>query len=381
MQKIVIAPDSFKGTMTSAEVCEITAKRVTESFPNVEILSVPIADGGEGTAECFLLAVGGERVTATVKSPYFEDMEASFAVINGGKTAVIESAVCVGLPLVENRKNPAVTTTYGVGQLIKVALERGVSEIIIALGGSCTNDGGCGCAAALGVEFFNEKEEVFIPVGGTLSQISSINMRNIESKLADVDVIIMCDVDNPLYGENGAAYVYAPQKGADETMVAQLDQELQAFSTSVKQFVGTDISSLKGAGAAGGMGGGLTAFLNGKLKSGIETILDAINFNSIINGADLIITGEGRIDSQTVNGKVVAGVARRGKSAGIPVVAVVGNIGDGAEQTYDIGVTAIMSINRASLPFESVQERCRDDLAKTIDDLMKILKIDFNKRT
>jgi len=375
MKKIVIAPDSFKGTMTSAEVCEITANRAAEHFPNAEILSIPIADGGEGTADCFLLAVGGERITATVKNPYFEDMEASFAVINGGKTAVIESASCVGLPLVENRKNPAVTTTYGVGQLIKAAAERGVSEIIIALGGSCTNDGGCGCAAALGVEFFNEKGETFIPVGGTLSQIRSINMRNIEPKLAGVDVIIMCDVDNPLFGANGAAHVYAPQKGADETMVAQLDQELQAFSTSVKQFVGADISSLEGAGAAGGMGGGLTAFLSGKLKLGIETILDSINFNSIINGADLIITGEGRIDSQTVNGKVVAGVAKRGKSAGIPVIAVVGNIGDGAEQTYDIGVTAIMSVNRASLPFESVKLRCKDDLAKTIDDLMRILKI------
>ena len=375
IKKILIAPDSFKGTISSPEICRIIGKKIKDLIPEAEIVAIPIADGGEGTADCFLVAKEGKRVPIKVKGPMFEEMDAWYALINDGRTAIVELAVCAGLPLVGDKKNPDLTTTYGVGQMILHAAGSGAGEILIALGGSCTNDGGCGCAAALGVAFFNKNGEKFVPTGGTLSEIESIDTSGIDSRLKNVRLRAMCDVDNPLHGKNGAAYVFAPQKGANKEMVVLLDKGLKNLAEKIKTFVGINIETTPGAGAAGGIGGGLSAFFNCSLESGIQIILDGIGFEEVASGCDLILTGEGKIDSQSLRGKAASGVASRAKALGIPVIAIVGDVGFGYEAFYEKGVTAIVSTNRVAVPFDVAKERARSDLADTVEDLIRVLKL------
>ena len=308
MKKFVLVPDSFKGTMSSTEICAIMSEEILKQVPDADITSIPVADGGEGTVDCFLEATKGEKYYETVKGPYFEEMEGFYATINNGKTAIIEMAACAGLPLVDDRKNPALTTTFGVGQLIDCAIKRGCKDIVIGLGGSCTNDAGCGCAAALGVKFLNEKNVEFVPTGGTLNEIVKIDISGINTEIKNCNITVMCDIDNPLYGENGAAFVYAPQKGADDETVKELDENLKHLSDIIKEQLDINVSDLAGGGAAGGMGAGIVAFLGGKLSQGINVVLDIVKFEEIIKSADLILTGEGKIDSQSIRGKVVIGV-------------------------------------------------------------------------
>ena len=374
MKKAVLIPDSFKGTMSSSEICAVLSERLLAHYPDCQVVSIPVADGGEGTVDAFLEAVSGERVTVRVKGPYQEEIDSFYGIIQGD-TAVIEMAAAAGLPMVEDRKNPAATTTYGVGQLMRHAIqERGCKKIILGLGGSCTNDGGCGAAAALGVRFINAQGEEFLPTGGTLEQIQGIDVSAAAEALAGCQITVMCDIDNPMYGETGAAYIFGPQKGADEAMVRELDRQLRCLSEAIIKNLGRDVSALPGAGAAGAMGAGIVAFLGGELKQGIDAVLDTVGFEEIIRDADLILTGEGKIDSQSIRGKVVIGIARRAKPVGVPVVAVVGDIGDGVEPAYDMGVTAMFSINNVAVPFEKARLRSKRDLAATADNLFRLLR-------
>lgn len=373
MKKCVIIPDSFKGTMSSIEICEIIKDKVRMFYPDCEIITIPIADGGEGTADCFIHAVTADKITIEVTGPYNEALTCYYARHNN--TAIIEMAQSSGLPLVEYKKNPAVTTTYGTGLMIKHAVENGCTDIIIGLGGSCTNDAGTGAAAALGVKFYDKDDNLFIPTGGTLSKISKINVTEARNFLSGCSITAMCDIDNPMYGKYGAAYVFGPQKGADEAMVIELDKNLKILSQTIIKDLGIDVSEIPGAGAAGAMGAGIVAFFNGNLKSGIKTILNLIRFDEIIDSADLIFTGEGRIDSQSLRGKAVIGIAEHAALKGVPVIAVVGAIGEGAEKAYDMGVSSIFSINRAAIAFEESRHLSKENLAATIESIMRFSKI------
>lgn len=374
MKKFLLIPDSFKGTMSSREICDIMSGIIKTHYPEAETISIPVADGGEGSVDAFLTAIGGKRVSLTVKGPYMEEINSFYGIIEGGKTAVIEMAAAAGLPLVGQRLHAEQTTTYGVGQLIADAIGRGAKKIIVGLGGSATNDFGAGAAAALGVRFLNSRGESFVPVGQTLSQVAEIKMDQLLPGVREAEIITMCDIDNPLYGPAGAAYVFGPQKGADPDMVVYLDKQLQAISQIVRRDLSIDVSSLPGAGAAGGMGGGMAAFLGSRLQMGIETVLDTVRFDSLLEGADMVLTGEGKIDCQSLRGKVVIGIAKRTKPKNIPLVAIVGDIGDHVESAYDLGVSAILSINRVAVNFHEAKKRSKDDLALTVDNLMRFLK-------
>ncbi|MDF2821715.1 MAG: glycerate kinase [Clostridiales bacterium] len=373
MKKCVIIPDSFKGTLSSIEICDIVSVKVKEFYPACETITIPIADGGEGTVDCFLQAIDADKVNVSVTGPYNELLNCYYARYNN--TAIIEMAQSAGLPLVENRKNPAITTTYGTGLMIKHAIENGCTDIVIGLGGSCTNDAGVGAACAIGVDFYDDYGNTFLPTGNTLSKISKIDNSKAIQLLNNCTVTAMCDIDNPMYGKTGAAYIFSPQKGADDRMVLELDENLKALSATIIDNLGIDVSNIPGSGAAGAMGAGVVAFFNGKLKSGIHTILDLIQFDELIEGTDLIFTGEGKIDSQSLRGKVVIGVAERALKKNIPVVAIVGAIGEEAEKAYDMGVSSIFSINRAAIAFEESRYHSKENLASTIESLMRFRKI------
>ncbi len=379
MKKIILVPDSFKGTMSSGEICRIMEESIRKVYPASQVISIPVADGGEGSVDAFLTAVGGMKQSVIVKGPFFTDMKSYYGIIDNGKTAVIEMAACAGLPLVGDKRDVRNTTTYGVGQLIAAALENGCQKIIMGLGGSATNDAGAGAAVALGVRFTNEKGAEFIPVGGTLSDICRIDVSAVHPGLKTVTFITMCDIDNPLYGPTGAAHVFGPQKGATPEMVTELDDGLKNMAEVIKSDLHKDVSGLKGAGAAGGMGAGMVAFFNSKLQMGIETVLDAVDFDTIVRGADLVLSGEGKIDAQSLRGKVVIGVARRAKKANVPLVAIVGDIGEDIQGVYEEGVHAIFSINRVAVSLTKAQSRAKDDLAQTMDNLMRFIYMLENK--
>lgn len=379
MKKCILVPDSFKGTLSQIEICESMEKVIRKQEKDCMIRSIPVADGGEGTVDCFLHALDGEKIEVTVSDPYFNPIHTYYGAFKQFNTAVIEMASCAGLTLVEkngmDQRNPMVTTTFGVGELIKDAIEKGYRNLIIGLGGSCTNDAACGLAAALGIEFYKGENETFIPTGGTLTEIKWIDKKNMKKELKDCTITVMCDIDNPLYGEKGAAYVYAPQKGADETEVAVLDNNLRYFSSLILNQFGIDLTPLKGGGAAGGMGAGLYAFFNGVLKPGIDVVLDLVSFDQELEGADLIFTGEGRIDGQSIRGKVVAGVGMRAKRKEVPVIAVVGSIGEGMKAIYDMGVEAVISINQSPMPFEEARFLSRQNLEQTMETILRIRRI------
>ncbi|HBN84629.1 MAG TPA: glycerate kinase [Clostridiales bacterium] len=374
MNKVILIPDSFKGTMSSSLVCDIMEKVIKEYYPNAEILKIPVADGGEGSVDAFIQATGGTKRFAQVKGPYFDQMESFYGVLEDEKTAVIEMAACAGLPLVGDEKDPSKTTTFGVGQLILEAVKNGAEHIIMGLGGSATNDCGTGAAAACGVTFYDKNKKPFIPVGGTLKSIHMIDATTINPLLKNVTITTMCDIDNPLYGINGAAHIFGPQKGASPAMVEELDKGLRHVSEIVEKDLGIKSENMPGAGAAGGMGYGMHVFFGSTLQMGIETVLDTVNFDELVKNADYIFTGEGKIDSQSIRGKVVIGVARRAKKENVPVIAIVGDIGDGIEPVYDMGVSAVFSINRVAVDFKHAKLRSQNDLALTMDNLIRFMK-------
>lgn len=372
--KFILIPDSFKGTLSSEEICSIAREKVEKYFPEAEIAGVPVADGGEGSVDAFITALGGSKVTVTVKNPYFEDMESYYGLIQNGKTAVIEMASCAGLPLVEDRKDPRKTTTYGVGQLILAAAESGVERIIVGLGGSSTNDGGCGAAAAAGVKFYNKDGREFVPTGGTTAEIARIDLSTRAEVLNQVEIVTMCDIDNPMYGPAGASHVFGPQKGADEAMVLELDEGIKNLSRVIQEATGQDISQVPGTGAAGAMGAGMIAFFGSRLQMGIQTVLDTVKFDEMIQDADYILTGEGKLDSQSLRGKVVIGIAERAKKQNKKVIAVVGGAEDAEiDRAYEMGVTAVFPINRLPQDFSVSRHHSRENLAYTVDNILRLI--------
>ena len=373
MKKCVVVSDSFKGTVSSREICAIAQQVIPRHFPACEVVCIPVADGGEGTVDCFVQAMGAQRVGVTVTNALGEKSAAAYARL--GELAIIEMAAAAGLPQGGALRCPGTATTYGVGELIAHAIDSGCRKILLGLGGSATNDGGCGCAAALGVRFYDADGQSFVPVGDTLGRIARIDTAEAEALLRSVEITVMCDVTNPLYGPTGAAYVFAPQKGADAEKVKSLDAGLRHFGDVIRSQYGLDVSAMPGAGAAGGMGAGCVALLGGTIQSGIDAVLDVTGFDRQLEGADLVITGEGRIDSQSADGKVVSGVARRTRAKGVPLIAIAGGIADSAGAVYDIGVSAMFSTDRAALPVDMLGARSPGDYEATLSDIMSLIAI------
>ncbi|MDO5533957.1 MAG: glycerate kinase [Propionibacteriaceae bacterium] len=374
MRKAVLIPDSFKGTMSSAEVCHIMAEAIGRHFPDAEVVQLPVADGGEGTVEAFLAATGGERVAATVTGPFEgETIESFYGRLPDG-SAVIEMAAAAGLPLVDGRQAPDRATTHGVGELMLAAARAGARHLIVGAGGSATNDLGLGAAAAVGVRFLDAAGAAFVPTGGTIDRIARIDTSGLDPDVAACRVTVMCDIDNPLAGERGAAHVFAPQKGASPDLVAELDRQLVVGAGLIERDLGVTIADVPGAGAAGGLAGGLLAFVGAELRQGIDVVLDAVDFETVLADADIVFTGEGKIDAQSLSGKVVVGVGRRAAPHGVPVIAVVGDIGDGFEPVHDEGVTAVFSINNLAIDFSRAKLRARQDMATTLDSILRFAR-------
>jgi len=372
MKKAVLIPDSFKGTLSSAQICSIMAGAIHRHFPDCQVCSIPVADGGEGSVDAFLTALGGEKKYVEVAGPYLEPVQAFYGLI--GDTAVIEMAACAGLPLVGENKNPALSSTYGVGELMLHAAKKGAKKIIMGLGGSATNDGGCGAAAAVGVKFTNSAGDSFIPTGGTLCDIAGIDLSGLAPRLKEIEIITMCDIDNPMYGPRGAAYIFGPQKGADEAMVRMLDENLRHLCKIIERDLGLDLSEIPGGGAAGAMGAGMAAFFSSKLQMGIETVLDTVDFDSVAADADMIFSGEGKIDSQSLRGKVVIGVARRAKKLNVPLIAVVGGAELGLEAAYEEGVSAVFTINRLPMELKDSAKDSDGNLDFAMDNILRLTK-------
>lgn len=377
MKKCVVVSDSFKGTLSSLEICRLARDSVPRFFPGCEVDTIPVADGGEGTVDCFVEALGAQKVSVSVTGPFGAPVQAAYA--RKGDQAIIEMAAAAGLPLAGEHRDPERATTYGVGQLLRHAVEHGCRTILLGLGGSATNDGGCGCAAALGADFFNPAGETFVPVGGTLDQIARMDITGVRHLLEEVQITVMCDVENPLYGPRGAAHVFGPQKGADSACVQRLDRQLRALDEVLRRELGADLGQRAGAGAAGGMGAGCVAFLGAELRSGIEAVLDTVQFDRRLEGADLVITGEGRIDAQSLGGKVISGVAGRVKPRGIPLLAIVGAIDPSACEAYDLGVTAIFGIDREARALREYAARSAENYQRTLEDILRLIRA-FSRR-
>lgn len=375
MQNFILVPDSFKGTLSAIEVCNIMKSSIKNLYKDANIISVPVADGGEGTVDAFLYALGGEKKSVWVSDAFNEQKILAHYAMLKDNIAVIEMAACAGLPLVKDRLEPDKTTTFGVGELIVDAINSGAKKIILGLGGSATNDGGCGMAAALGVKFKDEQDQEFIPTGGTLSKIYKIDMNNIYPKIKDIEFISMCDVDNPLCGRLGASAVFAPQKGADEDMVKLLDEGLAHLAKIIKRDLHIEVKDIKGAGAAGGLGAGSIAFLQSKLTKGIDVVLDTINFDELVSKADIVFTGEGKFDSQSLHGKVVMGVANRSQKYKTPVIVVTGAIGENIQEAYNKGITAIFSINKEPMEFSKSALKSKENMILTMENILRLLKI------
>ena len=373
MKNFVLIPDSFKGTMSSECVCDIMEKIIQKHIPEADIMSIPVADGGEGTVDAILKILGGRKKFLMVKGPYFEEISSFYGILPNN-TAVIEMAAASGLPLVGDNLHAELTTTYGVGQLIENAVQSGCTKILLGLGGSATNDGGCGMAAALGVKFTDKNGKSFIPVGKTLKDIEHIDTALFKQKYSSVQFSAMCDITNPLCGINGASYVFGPQKGADEQTVKMLDEGLNHLASVISADLNKNIKEIPGAGAAGGMGAGVVGFLNGKLQSGINSILDLVKFDEVVQNADYVFTGEGKIDNQSIQGKVISGIAKYTKKYNIPLIAVVGCIGEDIDELYVGGVTAVFSINTKPLLFNEAALCSEKNLAITMDNILRILK-------
>ncbi len=351
MKKVIIASDSFKGTLSSYQVCDIISSALQKNYPDVQIISIPVADGGEGTAEALQYALGGERIYCSVKSPLGRDVEAYYVLLPDN-TAVIECALASGLTL-EDKNDPLLASSYGTGQLIKAALDGGAKRLFVGIGGSAMTDGGMGCLAALGAKFLSSEGEELYACGKNLGLIEKADFRGFDKGIAEAEITVLCDVKNSLYGKEGAAYIFAPQKGADENDVAILDEGLKNFARISESFLGKDYSFYEGAGAAGGLGFALVAFMGAKLKSGIDTVLEFCGFEETAKDADLIITGEGRLDSQSLMGKVPYGVASRCK--GKRILALVGANEALPEECVKMGIVEVIETNPLHLPFEEIK--------------------------
>ena len=371
MAKYVLIPDSFKGTLSSEDICRIASEEILRLEPEAEICAIPVADGGEGTVDAFLAAVGGTRAEVPCTGPCGQEVMGFYGLLPDG-TAVVEMAAAAGLPLAGACRDPEKTTTYGVGQLMAHALSRGAKRLVLGLGGSATNDGGCGAAAALGAEFLDAEGRAFVPTGGTLTQIAHIRMKGLRETLAGAEVTVMCDIDNPLCGPAGAAAVFGPQKGADAAMVARMDAGLRHLAETLEKDVGMEVLTLAGGGSAGGFGAGAAAFFGGQLRMGIDVVLDLTDFDRKCRGASLVITGEGHLDSQSLRGKTVVGVARRARALGVPA-ALVGGCETALEAVYAEGVSGVFPIHPALCTWPQAAARTEEDLRFTMGNLLRFM--------
>ena len=373
MAKIVIAPDSFKECLAAEEVAAAMARGVRAAAPGAEVVCVPMADGGEGTVRALVAATGGALHHATVSGPLGEAVDAEFGVLGDGTTAVIEMAAASGLPLVPlGRRDPTRTTTRGTGELIRAALELGATRLILGIGGSATTDGGAGMAQALGARLLDEDGQPIDGTGAGLARLASIDVSAMDTRLRHVACDVACDVDNPLCGPRGAARVYGPQKGASPEQVAQLDASLARFADVVECDLGLDVRDAPGAGAAGGLGAGLMAFLGGRLRPGVELVIDAVRLEEKLAGADLVLVGEGRLDEQTAYGKVPVGVARLAARLGVPAVALCGSLGPGYRAVHGEGIVACFSILDGARTLDEAFGQAPELLAWSAEEVVRL---------
>ncbi|WP_264843281.1 glycerate kinase [Caldinitratiruptor microaerophilus] len=374
--RVVIAPDSFKGSLSAIAAAEAMAAGVRRVFPEAETVLTPLADGGEGTVDAILAATGGERIRVTVTGPLGDPVDAFFGIVGGGRTAVIEMAAASGLTLVPpERRDPRRTTTRGTGELIRAALDRGCREIVLGIGGSATNDGGAGMAQALGARLLDRAGREIGPGGAELARLERIDVSGLDPRLRDVRIRVACDVDNPLTGPRGASAVYGPQKGATPEMIAELDAALGRWGEILARDLGREVSGVPGAGAAGGLGAGLLAVAGARLERGIDLVMDTVGFERRLEDAWLVLTGEGRTDAQTLHGKVPLGVARAAVRRGVPVVVISGSLGPGAEALLDRGVSALLSIVPGPIPEAEAMARAAEFVTEATARALRLVRL------
>lgn len=376
-QIFVLAPDSFKGSLTAKEVCLAMERGIKKALPTAECISVPMADGGEGTVQSLVDATGGKVYELEVTGPLGDPVKSFYGIMGDGKTAVIEMASASGLHLVdEMTKNPLITTTYGTGQLLKACLDKGIENIILGIGGSATSDGGAGFLQALGVSL-KDKNGKELPFGGAaLSKLHTIDVSRLDARLINVHIEVASDVSNPLYGENGAAYVFGPQKGATPEMVCLLDNALRHYSAIIKEQIGKDVAHTAGAGAAGGLGAGLLAFTNARMRRGVDIIIEYTHLRDIIKNADYVFTGEGGIDFQTKFGKTPYGVAQVAKSENKKIIAIAGYLGKDVESLYDM-FDAIFGIMPGVMTMPEAIKTATQNIERTTENIIRLLLINM----
>ncbi len=362
--KIVIAPDSFKGTLSATRAAERIAEGLRGTYPDAELVLSPIADGGEGTMDCLKEVLGGEILRSKVHGPFLEPVNARFLLTPAGM-AVVETAEAIGLPLAGERKNPLLTSTYGAGELIRAAMDAGAKEVLLTLGGSSTNDGGIGMACALGLKACNSEGKEFLPTGGTLSDIRALDFMTLDARIKSTSFTALCDVTTKLTGATGASYIFAPQKGAGPQDLPLLDKGLFDLAQRIKEATGKDYLDLEGGGAAGGLGMGTAAFLNAELKKGIDTVLDLIGFQAKIQDADAVITGEGRVDNQSFMGKVLSGVASRVKASPAKLYIIAGSSTADKDTLTKYGVQKLYVTSEPGRSWEDIRLHAEEDLLHT----------------
>lgn len=373
--KFVFAPDSFKGSLSAEKICSLLKNIAEKIFPDCETISIPMSDGGEGAVSVVTSAMGGEIRTVPVKGPMGTIVNAQYGVF-GINHAIIEMAAASGLLLVPTDERDILrASTYGTGQLIRSALDDGYKNIYIAIGGSATNDGGIGCAAALGVRFLDAAGRELDPIPANLEKIADIDITDLHAGIPCANITVMCDVTNPLLGSEGATYIFGPQKGATKKQQKLLEKGLTNYAAVLERKFGVNVNEIPGSGAAGGLGAGLLVFLNGHLKRGIDTIMDILSFKEKIYGADLVITGEGKMDDQSAYGKVASGVGMEAKKQNIPCVAIVGGMGKDASDLYKYGVESIITTINAAIPIETAMEQAEELFVNAAERMFRMIRV------
>jgi len=379
--RIVVAPDSFKGSLSALAVADAMERGIRAVFPAAGVSKVPIADGGEGTVEALVAATRGRVETRRVRGPLGEPVEARWGRLGDRETAVIETAAASGLPLVPlARRDPRVTSTFGTGELVRAALDAGLSKLVVGIGGSATNDGGTGLARALGVRFLDAAGRDLPEGGAALARLARIDLSGLDPRVMAARVLVACDVDNPLTGPRGASAVYGPQKGATPEAVRELDAALANFARVARQATGRDVADAPGAGAAGGLGAGLLFFTPARLRPGVEVVLETIGFDALVRGADLVLTGEGRTDFQTAMGKAPVGVAAAAKLHGVPVVCLSGGLGPGADDVLALGIDAVASAVPGPMALEEAMARGAELLEAAAARACRLVQVGMRMR-
>ena len=372
--KFLFASDSFKGTLSSEQIITLLDAAAKNVFPDCETMGIPVADGGEGTIDAVISVLHGSIYEVDVHGPLMEEVVSRYGETGNG-AAVIEMAAASGLPMVPvDKRDPRVTTTYGTGELIKTALDRGCRDITIAIGGSATNDGGMGAMRALGIRFLDENGEELPGCGNDLARVADIDISGLHSAVKDARFTIMCDVNNPLTGPDGATYTFGKQKGGSPEILDELEQGMIHYAALIREKMGTDVDQIPGSGAAGGLGAAFCVFLKAEMKSGIETVLDLIHFDELLEGVDLVITGEGRIDWQSAFGKVPSGIGNRCRKKGIPAIAIVGGMGDKAEMIFDHGIDSIITTINGAMGLDEALERAEELYAGAAERAFRMVK-------